>query len=124
MFNRVKIDPSIKEEWKDIQRQLIGQSSNQINLGVNIPQVTTVGGTIRLDGSNVMENDNILNESRLGGQGAPGMPNVTAKVNTKGGGKFLADEVSAGTSYKVVVYADKSGSLFQGRCRNQSSRLC
>ena len=39
------------------------------------------------------------------------MPNVTAKVNTKGGGKFLADEVSAGTSYKVVVYADKSGSL-------------
>lgn len=95
----------------DVQRQLIGQSSNQINLGVNIPQVTTVGGTIRLDGSNVMENDNILNESRLGGQGAPGMPNVTAKVNTNGGGKFLADEVSAGTSYKVVVYADKSGSL-------------
>ena len=80
-------------------------------MGVNIPQVTTAGGTIRLDGSNVMENDNILNESRLGGQGAPGMPNVTAKVNTKGGGKFLADEVSAGTSYKVVVYADKSGSL-------------
>ena len=74
---------NFNDDHGDVQRQLIGQSSNQINLGVNIPQVTTVGGTIRLDGSNVMENDNILNESRLGGQGAPGMPNVTAKVNTK-----------------------------------------
>lgn len=100
---------------KNIQRQFVNTvtGENQVSLGVNIKSVTTVGGDIRLVGSNVMENDNFLNTRNLGKGGAPMAPTVTAKKadgDAKVFGQFTDGDVSTGATYKVVTYADKSGS--------------
>lgn len=97
-----------------IQRQFLNGptgAGNQVNIGLNVQAVTTIGGTIRLVGSNVMENDNILNENALGTAGAPAAPTITAKTTKQDGGKFTDADVKGGATYKAVVFADKSGSL-------------
>lgn len=97
-----------------IQRQFLNGTNgagNQVNIGLNVQAVTTIGGTVRLIGSNVMENDNILNENSLGDAGAPSAPTIVATPTKQDGGKFTDSDVSAGATYKAVVFADKTGSL-------------
>lgn len=95
------------------QRQFMTNmaSDSQVILGVNVQAVQTQAGPVQLIGSNVMENDNILNETRLGGKGAPAAPVLTATPTAEDGGAFSDTDVANGATYKAVVFADKSGSL-------------
>lgn len=75
------------------QRVLIPTANGDLTAGFNIAAFNSARGTIRLNGSTIMDLDNELDESKLPVQGAPLAPTVTAEVVTDANGEFLADDL-------------------------------
>ena len=82
----------------DRQRVFQSVGSQNLTLGFNAPQFQSVAGMINLNGSNLMENYQILDEADPFVQGIK--PAVTATVNADGAGKFDDAET---LEYKVVA---------------------
>ncbi len=96
-----------------LQRQMAIMPSQEggMSTGFAITDFLSTRGRIRLHGSTIMENDAVLDESRVPQQNAPLPPqNVAAKVNTNAGGAFREEDKGA-HSYKVVVYSDEAESV-------------
>ncbi|UGO49155.1 major capsid protein [Bacillus phage vB_BanH_Emiliahah] len=95
----------------DRQRVLQPTAEGGISTGYAVTQFNSVRGAIKLHGSTIMENDNVLVEDRLPQPNAPMPPqSVVATINKDGKGKFTAEDVK-GLSYKVVVFSDEAESV-------------
>lgn len=93
------------------QRSIMPAQNDGFATGFSITEMLSVRGRIRLHGSTIMENDNILVEGRMPRQDAPLPPQtVAAAVNTADNGKFRAEDVKA-HNYKVVVHSDEAESI-------------
>ena len=88
-----------------LERQRVFQSTGAQNLtiGFNAPQFQSIAGMINLNGSNLMENYNILDENDPFVSGIK--PTVTAAVKSDSkAGKFAQEDVGA-LEYRVVAVA-------------------
>ena len=93
-----------------LARQRVFQSAGAQNLtlGFNAPQFQSVAGMINLNGSNLMENYNILDENDPFAAGLK--PAVTAEVESESkAGKFADEDVKA-QEYRVVAVSQDSHS--------------
>jgi len=78
--------------------------------GFSVTQFNSVRGPIRLHGSTIMENDNMLDETRPQQPNAPLAPqSVVAAVKTGVAGKFT--NYTGAQNYKVVVSSDEAESV-------------
>ena len=96
-------------------QRVIVPSADGTTAGVNVDQFLSARGTIRLNGSTIMDTDNILDTEFVPSPQAPAAPTATAKAVTDAGGKFLVDvlndagkivkkgEVGVEQSYKFVA---------------------
>jgi hypothetical protein len=96
-----------------LERQRVIQPSQQggFSTGFAVNQFLSTRGAINLHGSTIMENDNVLDETRIPKQNAPLPPqDVTATVKTGAKGLFGGDNETGTHSYKVVVFSDEAES--------------
>jgi len=96
-----------------LERQRVLQPAQQggFSTGFSINQFLSVRGPINLHGSTIMENDIVLDETRIPMPNAPLPPsNVTATVVPNAGGKFRTEDLTT-QSYKVVVFSDDAESV-------------
>lgn len=93
-----------------LRRQVVVQpapsGAEGMATGVNISSMYTTRGLVKLHGSTIMENDNVLLEDELPHEKAP-VPaqDVTASIAVNDKSKFLEDDAIT-QSYKVVVFGD------------------
>lgn len=85
-------------------------AGTQYSVGFNIPSFNSVYGPIQINGSNVMENDNLLDTEALGGDGAPQAPVVTAAVATNKGGTFRDQDLKKKLTYVVTTSSNDAQS--------------
>jgi len=96
-----------------LQRQMALMPSQEggMSTGFAVTDFLSTRGRIRLHGSTIMENDNVLVEDRMPQQNAPLPPqSVTAAVKENAGGQFGEGQTGA-HSYKVVVFSDDAESV-------------
>lgn len=96
-----------------LDRQMALMPSNQggMSTGFAVTEFLSTRGKIRMHGSTIMENDKVLDESRIPQQNAPLPPQkIDATVNTEAGGQFRDEDLKA-QNYKVVVYSDDAESI-------------
>lgn len=91
------------------QTQLVRDNGDNVNVGFKIQGFNSARGFIKLHGSTVMENDNILDESMIPMPTAPREATVTLATETGKKGKFRTEDLKA-HSYKVVVHSDEAES--------------
>lgn len=89
-------------KFQGAQRILL-PTANGMQAGVNIESFLSARGTIRLNGSTIMDLDNVLDESKKPVQGAPLAPSLKAEVVADQGANFLAKDVVEGDDKHVVV---------------------
>lgn len=95
----------------DRQRALMPSQDGGMATGFSVTEMLSTRGRIRLHGSTIMENDNVLIEDKLPQQNAPLPPqSVTAAVNADSGGQFRPEDLTD-QSYKVVVFSDEAESV-------------
>lgn len=93
------------------QRQLMSDNKGNVTAGFNINQFQSSRGIIKLNGSTVMELEQILNETAPVMPNAPVAPTVTVSVKTGKGGTFTAEDIAfGGEEYKVTVSSDDAES--------------
>lgn len=92
------------------QTQLVRDNGDNVNVGFKIQGFNSARGFIKLHGSTVMENDNILDESMIPMPTAPREATVTLATETGKKGKFRPDFDLKAHSYKVVVHSDEAES--------------
>lgn len=93
-------------------RQYQNQANNSggVNLGFAVQGFHSVRGYIKLNGSTVMEADNILDTTVIPMPDAPLQPKVAAAVLTGQGGNFRAVDLTEHT-YKVTVNSQSAESI-------------
>lgn len=110
-FMPIGVQADFANSLLDRQRVIQPAQSGGFATGFAITQFLSSRGPINLHGSTIMENDNVLDESRIPAQNAPLPPqNVTATVQKGQGGKFRTEDLGA-HSYKVVVHSDEAESV-------------
>lgn len=92
------------------QTQLVRDNGDNVNVGFKIQGFNSARGFIKLHGSTVMENDNILDESMIPMPTAPREATVTLATEIGVKGKFRPDFDLKAHSYKVVVHSDEAES--------------
>lgn len=105
-------------------QRVIVPTNDGTTAGVNVDHFLSARGNIRLNGSTIMDADDLLDESETINPKAPAAPTVTAKVNTNAGGQWSATalttdqgaeiqpaEVGHEFSYKVVAVGHDGDSL-------------
>lgn len=92
------------------QVSLMPSNSGGMSTGFAVTDFLSTRGPMKLHGSTIMENDKVLDESRIPQQNAPLKPQeVTATKNSDAKGEFR-DEDQGNQSYKVVVFSDDAES--------------
>lgn len=76
-------------------QRVIVPSQDGTTAGVNIDRFLSARGEIRLNGSTIMDLDNILDDEYQPNPQAPTAPTLKAQEQTKAGGQFLEDEKDA-----------------------------
>ncbi|AAY53320.1 major capsid protein [Listeria phage List-36] len=92
------------------QTQLVRDNGNNVSVGFNIQGFHSARGFIKLHGSTVMENEQILDERILALPTAPQPAKVTATQEAGKKGQFRAEDLAA-HEYKVVVSSDDAESI-------------
>lgn len=110
-FMPIGVQADFANNLLDRQRVIQPSSAGGFSTGFAITQFLSSRGPINLHGSTIMENDNVLDETRLPQQNSP-LPaqGVVATVQTGQGGKFRTEDLGA-HSYKVVVFSDEAESV-------------
>jgi len=110
-FMPIGVQADFTNSFLDRQRILQPSAQGGMATGIAINEFLSSRGTIKLHGSTIMENDNVLVENRLPQQNAPLPPqSVAAVVKSAAGGKFRPEDIAT-QSYKVVVYSDEAESV-------------
>lgn len=109
-FMPIGVQADFTNSLLDRQRVLQPSAEGGFSTGFAITDFLSARGKIRLHGSTIMENDNILDETRPLQPNAPLVPqSVVAAVKTGVAGQFT-DYVGA-HNYKVVVHSDEAESM-------------
>ncbi|AGB62606.1 putative major capsid protein [Bacillus phage phiAGATE] len=109
-FMPIGVQADFTNSLLDRQRALMPSGAGGMSTGFAVTEFMSSRGNIRLHGSTIMENDNVLIENRMPEQNAP-LPAqaVAATVKTNAKGKFNKDKENV-LSYKVVVNAESAES--------------
>lgn len=91
-------------------QRVIVPTNDGTTAGVNIDHFLSARGNIRLNGSTIMDADDLLDESAPISPKAPAAPTVTATVVTDSGGQFNADDVKSDQG--VELYPAEVGATF------------
>ncbi|ALA13174.1 major head protein [Bacillus phage TsarBomba] len=111
-FMPIGVQAEFMNNLLDRQRVIQPAAEGGMATGYTVTQFNSVRGAIKLHGSTIMENDNVLVEDRIPQANAPMPPqSIVATVNKDKKGKFTADDVAAGLKYKVVVFSDEAESV-------------
>lgn len=98
-------------QFQGNQRQIIrDNSAGDAEIGFGIDKFRSSRGPIALQGSTVMENDNILDEVKIQDPTAPLPAKVDSEVDTEANAKFTEEDIALGLEYKVVVSGDDAES--------------
>jgi len=110
-FMPIGVQADFSNNFLDRQRAIMPTAQGGMSTGIAVTEFLSSRGTIKLHGSTIMENDNVLVENRLPQQNAPVPPqSVAAVVKSAAGGKFRPEDIAT-QSYKVVVYSDEAESV-------------
>ncbi|AXH71115.1 putative major capsid protein [Bacillus phage BSP36] len=110
-FMPIGVQADFTNSLLERQRSLMPSTEGGMSTGFAVTEFLSSRGKIKLHGSTIMENDNVLVENRMPAQNAPMPPqSVTAAVKTDAGGKFRSEDLTS-QSYKVVVYSDEAESV-------------
>jgi hypothetical protein len=110
-FMPIGVQADFANNLLDRQRVIQPAQAGGFATGFAITQFLSSRGPINLHGSTIMENDNVLDETRMPQQNAPLPPtSVVAAVKTAQGGKFREEDKGV-HSYKVVVFSDEAESV-------------
>jgi hypothetical protein len=110
-FMPIGVQADFTNNLMDRQRVIQPAKEGGFATGFAINQFLSSRGPIRLHGSTIMENDNVLSDYIPAQQNAP-LPaqTVTATVNTADKGTFAGAEIGS-HDYKVVVFSDEAQSV-------------
>lgn len=92
-------------------QRILLPTADGMQAGLNVDSFLSARGTIRLNGSTIMDLDNVLDESKRPVQGAPLAPSVEAETVEDQGGNFLAEDVTEGEDNHVAIPAEVGKSL-------------
>lgn len=97
-------------------QRILVPSADGLQAGLNIDSFLSARGTIKLNGSTIMDTDGMLNEDRRPEPGAPLAPSVETEVVTDADGQFLdADVVDGHEENQVVAVPKEVGKDLQYR---------
>ena len=98
----IGIQADFVNKYLSAQRVVL-PTQDGMQAGMNVDSFLSTRGRIRLNGSTIMDLDNVLDESKRPSQGAPLAPSVEAEVVSDQGGQFLAEDVVEGDNKHVVI---------------------
>jgi hypothetical protein len=112
-FMPIGVQAQFTNTLLDRQRVIQPSAQGGFSTGFSVNQFLSSRGPINLHGSTIMENDNVLDETRMPKQNAPLPPldvKATVKANAVTAGKGFREEDKGVHSYKVVVWSDEAES--------------
>jgi hypothetical protein len=110
-FMPIGVQADFTNNLLERQRALMPSANGGMSTGFALTEFLSTRGKIRLHGSTIMENDNVLIEDKMPQQNAPLPPqSVAAAVQTGVSGQFRDEDLGT-QSYKVVVFSDEAESV-------------